>query len=76
MLAHSLRRWANISPVWGYCVVFGATLNVSQRHRWRTNINPAYQFFTLPPFFGGLTSYIITSQSGPKIGKNTKLKYV
>ena len=28
MLAHRLRRWANISPVLVYCVVFIATLNV------------------------------------------------
>ena len=43
MLALRLRRWANISPVLGYPVVLGATLNVGQRHRRRTNINwPAY----------------------------------
>ena len=41
MLAHRLRRWANISRVLGYCVVFGATLNVGQRHRLHANINPA-----------------------------------
>ena len=41
MLAHSIRRWASISPVLGYRVVFGATLNVGQRHRRRANINPA-----------------------------------
>ena len=41
LLAHRLRRWANINPVLGYCVVLDATLNVSQRHRWRANINPA-----------------------------------
>ena len=41
MLTHRLRRWANIRPGLGYCVVFGATLNVGQRHRWRDNINPA-----------------------------------
>ena len=41
MLAHHLRRCANISPVLCYRVVFGATLNVGQRHRWRANINPA-----------------------------------
>ena len=41
MLARHLRRWANVSPVLGYRVVFGATLNVCQRHRWRANINPA-----------------------------------
>ena len=39
MLAHRLRRWANIIPVLGYCVV--ATLNVGQRHRQRANINSA-----------------------------------
>ena len=42
MLAHCLiRRWANISPLLGYCVTFGATLIVGQRHRRRANINPA-----------------------------------
>ena len=41
MLARHLRRWANVSPVLGYRVVFGATLNVCQRHRRRANINPA-----------------------------------
>ena len=41
MLAHHVRRWANISPVLGYRVLFGATLNVGQPHRWRANINPA-----------------------------------
>ena len=41
MLAHRLRRWVNISPVLGYHVVFGATLNVGQHHRRRANINPA-----------------------------------
>ena len=41
MLAHRLRRWSNISPVLGYRVVFGATLNVGQRRRRRTNIDPA-----------------------------------
>ena len=41
MVAHRLRRWANSSPVLGYCVMFGATLNVGQRHRRRPNINPA-----------------------------------
>ena len=41
MLAHRLPRWSNISPVLGYRVVFGATLNVGQRHRRRANINPA-----------------------------------
>ena len=29
MFAYRLRRWANISPVLGYCVVFGATLIVA-----------------------------------------------
>ena len=29
---------SNISPVLGYRVVFGATLNVGQRHRWRAKI--------------------------------------
>ena len=41
MLAHRPRRWANISPVLGYCVVFGAKLNVDQRHRRQANYNPA-----------------------------------
>ena len=41
MLAHRLRRWPNISPVLGYRVVLGDTLNVGQRHRRRANINPA-----------------------------------
>ena len=41
MLAHCPRRWANISPVLGYRVVFGATLDVRQHHRQWTNINPA-----------------------------------
>ena len=41
ILAHHLRRWANNNPVLGNCVMFGATLNVGQRHRWRANINPA-----------------------------------
>ena len=40
LLAHRLRRWANISPVLDYRVVFDATLNVGQRHRRRANINP------------------------------------
>ena len=44
LLAHRLRRWANISPVLGYCVVFDATLNVGQRHRRQANINPAFVF--------------------------------
>ena len=41
MLSHRLWHWANISPVLGYRVVFGITLNVGQRHRRRANINPA-----------------------------------
>ena len=41
MLVHSLRRLANISPVLGYRVVFGAMLNVGQHHRQRANTNPA-----------------------------------
>ena len=44
LLAHRLRRWANISPVLGYRVVFDATLNVGQHHRRRANINPAFVF--------------------------------
>ena len=43
-MAHCLWRWANISPVLGYCVMFDATLNVGQRHRRRANINPAFVF--------------------------------
>ena len=39
MLADRLRRWVNISPVLGYDIVFGATLNVGQCHRRRANIN-------------------------------------
>ena len=42
LLAHRLRRSANISPVLGYRVVFDSTLNVGQVHSWRANINPAY----------------------------------
>ena len=41
MLFQRLQRWPNISPVLGYHVVFGAMLNVGQRHRRRANINPA-----------------------------------
>ena len=41
MLAHHLRCWAAISLVLGYRVVFGAMLNVGQRHRWQGNIDPA-----------------------------------
>ena len=41
MLAHRLRRWANISLVLGYRLVFGATLNVGQRQRRRANITQA-----------------------------------
>ena len=41
MMAHRLQRLHNISPVLGYRLVFGATLNVGQRHRRRANINPA-----------------------------------
>ena len=41
MLAYRLRRWPTLSPVLGYCVVFGATLNVGQHHRRWANINPA-----------------------------------
>ena len=48
LLALRLRRWANISPVLGYCVVFGATLNVGQRHRRRANNNPALAQGILP----------------------------
>ena len=41
MLVYGLQRWLNISPVLGYRVVFGATLNMGQRHRRQGNINPA-----------------------------------
>ena len=40
LLAHRLRRWANISPVLG--VVFDVTPNVGQRHRRQANINPSF----------------------------------
>ena len=40
MLAHRLQRRPNIGPVLSYRIVFGATLNVGQRHRQRANINP------------------------------------
>ena len=50
MLAQSLRRWANISPVLGYNVVFGATLNVGQRHRRRADINPALVRIIVPVY--------------------------
>ena len=33
--------WANVGPVLGNRVLFGATLNVGQFHRRRANINPA-----------------------------------
>ena len=51
LLAHRLRHWVNISPALGYCVVFGTTLNVGQRHRWRANISPAsvQSIMPLPP---------------------------
>ena len=48
MLAHYLRRWPNSCPVLGYGVVFGATLNVGQRHRRPANINPAFVQSTVP----------------------------
>ena len=41
LLAHSLRRWANISPVLFNPVLFDATQNVGKRHSRRANINPA-----------------------------------
>ena len=34
MLAHRHHRWVSISPVLGYHVVFGPTLNDCQYHRW------------------------------------------
>ena len=42
MLAHCPRLWADISLVFGYRVVFGATLNVRQHHRKWANINTAW----------------------------------
>ena len=60
LLAHRLRRWANISPVLGYRVVFDATLNVGQRHRRRANINPALVQSIVPvvqPVWGRPTDY-------------------
>ena len=36
-------------PVLGYCVVFGATLNVGQRHRQRANITQKHRDVTIPP---------------------------
>ena len=44
LLAHRLRRWANIHPVLSYRVVVEATLNVGHRRRRRTSINPAFVF--------------------------------
>ena len=41
LLAHRLRRSADISRVLGDSVMFDAMLNVGQRHRRRANINPA-----------------------------------
>ena len=41
LLAHCVRRSANISAVLGHRIVFDATLNVGQRHRRRANINLA-----------------------------------
>ena len=38
MLARHLHHWANIGPVLGYHVVFGATLNVGQHHRQRPTV--------------------------------------
>ena len=62
MLAHCPRRWANISPVLGYCVVFGATPNVGQRHRWRANINPALvqSIVPVPPACRYRQLYVLT----------------
>ena len=48
IFGHLLRRWANISPVLGYRVVFDATLNVGQRHRRWANINRALVQSTVP----------------------------
>ena len=54
MLAYHLRRWTNIIPVislsQGYCVMFDATLNVSQRHRRQANINPALVLSIVPVY--------------------------
>ena len=41
MLAHCLQRLPNITPVLGYHVVFGATLNVGQCHSQPATIYPA-----------------------------------
>ena len=51
MLVHRLRCWPTISPVFGYRVVFSATLNVCQHHRRQANIIPALvqSILTIPP---------------------------
>ena len=58
--AQRLRRWANISPVLGYRVLYDATLHVGQRHRRRANINPAFVqsiVRVLQPAWSRLTDY-------------------
>ena len=60
MLAHCPRCWANIIPVLGYRVVFGARLNVGQRYRRRANINPSLVQSIVPlvqPAWRGPTDY-------------------
>ena len=61
-LAHHLRRWANTSPTLDYSVVFGAALNVGQRHRQRANINPAlvYSIVPVPPACRYLQNEVLT----------------
>ena len=61
LLAHRLRRWANISPVLGYRVVFGATLNVGQRYRRRANINPTLVQSILPVLYRQHTGTVVWS---------------
>ena len=76
LLAHHLRRWANISPVLGYRDVFDATLNVGQRHRRRANINPAFVqsiVLILQPAWSRPTDLMDTSQhrdAGPKFNRH------
>ena len=48
MLAHRLRRWANIRTVFGHFVMFGATLDVGQHRRRRANSNSALVQSILP----------------------------
>ena len=48
MLTHRRQRWANISPILGYRVMFGATLNVGQRHKQQANSNTALDQSIVP----------------------------